>query len=297
MHATTIRVPAKINLSLDVVGQRPDGYHLLSTIMQAVDLLDEIRVETTAAEAGIQLSSDLPDWQLDDDNTVHRAARAFLEQAGIDTGLRVHLTKRIPLSAGLGGGSADAAAVLTGLSRLFPERVAAETLSTLAAAVGADVPYCLVGGTALCEGIGEYVTPLPPFAGHPVLLVKPAFGVATAWVFAHLDREQLGVRPDNARMISAMAAGDLRQMAHAGGNVLESVTVSAYPFLQEIKRQLQDAGAGYAAMSGSGPTMFGLFADARTRDHAAGRVRAAWGDAVRVWPAHTVGYGPLPAAE
>ncbi len=297
MRTTTIRVPAKINLSLDVVGQRPDGYHLLSSIMQAVDLLDEVRLETTTAEAGIQLSSDLSDWKLDDDNTVCRAARSFLRQAGIDAGLRIHLTKRIPLSAGLGGGSADAAAVLTGLSHLFPGRVTTETLSTLAVAVGADVPYCLVGGTALCEGIGEYVTPLPPFTGHPVLLVKPDFGVATAWVFAHLDRDQLGVRPDNARMIPALAAGDWRQMARTGGNVLESVTVSAYPFLQEIKRQLQQAGAAYAAMSGSGPTMFGLFAGAQTRDDAAERLAATWEDAVRLWPVDTVGYGPLPAAD
>ncbi|MBP7401389.1 MAG: 4-(cytidine 5'-diphospho)-2-C-methyl-D-erythritol kinase [Clostridia bacterium] len=287
MAALSIRVPGKINLSLDVVGRRPDGYHLLSTIMQTVDVCDVLSIETVPAEEGIRLSSDRTDLPLDARNTAYRAAEAFRTAAGILDGLRIHIEKQIPVSAGMGGGSADAAGVLTGLDRLYPGRLDAASLAGIGASIGADVPFCLTGGTALCEGIGEYISPLPPFSDVPAILVKPGFGVSTAWVFAHLDRDHLGVRPDNGRLIRAMAARDLRRMAAAAGNVLESVTVSAYPLLAQIKRQLTEAGAGFAAMSGSGPTVFGLFDDEAKRDRAAESLAEHLGDAAEVIATHT----------
>lgn len=292
MKALTVQVPGKVNLSLDVVGRRPDGYHLLSTIMQAVAVHDELRIEIVTPEHGICLSTDQEVLEIDEHNTCHHAARAFLEAAGITDGVRIHLSKRIPIAAGMGGGSADAAGGLFGLNRLYPGRLDADTLHALGVGIGADVPYCLIGGTALCEGIGEYVSPLTPFAGRPAILVKPIYGVSTAWVYAHLDRDNLGVRPDNARLIRAMEAGDLRQMAATAGNVLESVTVSAYPLLTQIKLWLQEAGAGFAAMSGSGPTVFGLFDDIEQRDKAATWLDSCLGEAGHVLRTETVGYGP-----
>jgi len=288
----TVQVPGKVNLSLDVVGRRPDGYHLLSTIMQAVAIHDDLRMEIVTPEHGICLTSDREGLELDTRNTCHRAARAFLEAAGVEDGVRIHLTKRIPVAAGMGGGSADAAGVLFGLDRLYPGRLGTDALRALGVGIGADVPYCMIGGTALCEGIGEYVSPLSPFVNHLAILVKPDFGVSTAWVFAHLDRDNLGVRPDNARLIRAMETGDLRQMSAAAGNVLESVTVSAHPLLTKIKLWLQEAGAGFAAMSGSGPTVFGLFDDREQRDKAAAWIESCLDGAGQVLRTETVGHGP-----
>lgn len=293
MGPLTIRVPAKINLSLDVVGHRPDGYHLLSTIMQAVDVYDELTLETTAGQPEILLTSDSQDLVMDGRNTCCRAAAAFFAAAGIPDGVRIHILKRIPLSAGMGGGSADAAGVLAGLDRLYPGRVSPGALRETGISIGADVAFCMIGGTALCEGIGEYTTPLVPFDGVPLLIVKPAFGVSTAWVFSHLDSKNLGVRPDNPRVIRAMAAADLRLLSQTTGNVLESVTITAYPLLAQIRRWLLDSGAGMAAMSGSGPAMFGLYDDSARCAQAVGTIRKALGSAGEVLCTRTVSNGPL----
>ena len=261
MSSMTIRVPGKINLSLDVVGRRPDGYHLLSTVMQTVDIYDDLVLEPRSGGQEINITSDKSDLVVDEHNTCFRAAAAFFKAAAIEDSLGVHIRKRIPQAAGMGGGSADAAGVLYGLSLLYPDRITPAALRTLGTLIGADVPFCIEGGTALCEGIGEYITPLPSFADVPAIIVKPSFSVSTAWVFSHLDRDNLGVRPDTARLIQAMAIPDLHQMAGTAGNVLESVTASTYPLLPQIKRWLIEGGAGMAAMSGSGPTVFGLFGD------------------------------------
>ena len=266
MSSMTIRVPGKINLSLDVVGRRPDGYHLLSTVMQTVDIYDDLVLEPRSGGQEINITSDKSDLVVDEHNTCFRAAAAFFKAAAIEDSLGVHIRKRIPQAAGMGGGSADAAGVLYGLSLLYPDRITPAALRTLGTLIGADVPFCIEGGTALCEGIGEYITPLPSFADVPAIIVKPSFSVSTAWVFSHLDRDNLGVRPDTARLIQAMAIPDLHQMAGTAGNVLESVTASTYPLLPQIKRWLIEGGAGMAAMSGSGPTVFGLFGDVLRRD-------------------------------
>ena len=292
MPPMTIRVPGKINLSLDVVGRRPDGYHLLSTVMQAVDIFDDVVLEPGTGGQEITITSDRTDLVVDERNTCHRAAADFFKEAGITDNLHIHIRKRIPQAAGMGGGSADAAGVLYGLDLLYPGRLSSEALHALGTAIGADVPFCLMGGTALCEGIGEYITPLPPFADVPAIIVKPSFGVSTAWVFSHLDRENLGVRPDTSRLIQAMALPDLHQMAGAAGNVLESVTASAYPLLPQIKRWLIEGGAGMAAMSGSGPTVFGLFADETRRDLAARLFSEKYSQAGEVFCSRTITGGP-----
>ncbi|HBP39209.1 MAG TPA: 4-(cytidine 5'-diphospho)-2-C-methyl-D-erythritol kinase [Clostridiales bacterium] len=261
MTCLSVRAAAKINLSLDVVGRREDGYHLLSTVMQTVELADRLTIRLEPEHPGIRLICPQTGIPLDSRNTVWKAAAFFLEATGAGVGLTIRLDKQIPAAAGLAGGSADAAAVLYGLDRLLPDRLSRPRLFELAARIGADVPFCLQGGTVLCEGIGEKLTILPPLGRFPVLLCKPDFGLSTPWVFSRLKREQLGKRPDQQAVIAALADRDLPALARHTANVLESVSLPAYPVLRELKRHLAADGAALALMSGSGPTVFGLFED------------------------------------
>jgi 4-diphosphocytidyl-2-C-methyl-D-erythritol kinase len=256
-----VLAPAKINLSLDVVGRRPDGYHLLSTVMQSLELADRLTVRLDPDTAQIRLASRSGGIPLDSRNTAWKAAELFLRHTGIRSGLSIFLDKQIPAAAGLAGGSADAAAVLLALDCLLPGQLDRRGLFDLAARVGADVPFCLQGGTVLCEGIGEQLTPLPPLGRMPVLLCKPDFGLSTAWVFSQLNLDQLGRRPDQAAVLAALANRDLAALAGHTANVLESVSLRACPVLHDLKNQLLEAGAVLALMSGSGPTVFGLFSD------------------------------------
>ena len=269
MQSLTIEAAAKINLSLDVVGKRPDGYHLLATVMQSVAWSDRVYLELDRQGNGLMLLSDTPGIPLDERNIAYRAARLFLEAAGLDAGVRIYLEKRIPEAAGLAGGSSDAAAVLAGLSELSSHPLSRGHLFELAAQVGADVPFCLAGGTVLCEGIGEILTPLPPLQTTPLLLVKPDFGLKTPWVFSQLDLGHLGPRPDHPRLLAALARGDLAAAQSCTANVLETVSTMAHPELGQLKSRLAALGSTMAMMSGSGPTIFGLFADTDARDEAA----------------------------
>ena len=239
----------------------PTAYHLLSTIMQSVRLSDRITVRAAPDRAGVRLTCGRARIPSDSRNTAWRAAARFMEKAGITTGISVDIDKRIPTAAGMAGGSADAAAVLFALNQMYPERLSLQTLFDLAATIGADVPFCLQGGTVLCEGIGEMLTPLQPWENVWVLLCKPAFGIRTPWVFSQFKIDQPGRRPDQSKVISAVHSHDLAALAASTANVLESVSIPAYPFLQEIKQRMQNAGAVLSLMSGSGPTVFGLFAD------------------------------------
>jgi 4-diphosphocytidyl-2-C-methyl-D-erythritol kinase len=268
VQSLTIEASAKINLSLDVVGKRPDGYHLLATVMQSVAWSDRVYLELDRQGNGLMLLSDTPGIPLDARNTAYRAARLFADAAGLDAGVRIYLEKRIPEAAGLAGGSSDAAAVLYGLSELCSHPLSRERLFELAAQVGADVPFCLAGGTVLCEGIGEILTPLPSLPATPLLLVKPDFGLKTPWVFSQLDLENLGPRPDHPRLLAALASGDLAAARERTANVLETVSTQAHPELGQLKARLTALGSPLAMMSGSGPTVFGLFADSDTRDEA-----------------------------
>ncbi|MBP1757407.1 MAG: 4-(cytidine 5-diphospho)-2-C-methyl-D-erythritol kinase [Firmicutes bacterium] len=291
MHSLTVEAAAKINLSLDVVGKRPDGYHLLSTVMQSISLSDRVYIELDRQGNGLIILSDRPNIPLDERNTAHKAARRFLEATGISAGVRIFLEKKIPDAAGLAGGSSDAAAVLYGLSELCGHPLDMARLYEIAAAVGADVPFCFHGGTVLCEGIGEILTPLPVFEQVPLILIKPDFGISTPWAFSQLNLADLGPRPDNSQLMTAMAQKDLAAMQTATANVLETVSLPAYPVLGELKQQLQDLGAGLAMMSGSGPTVFGLFGSVAQRDQALAQLKTQLPDTYQVFAAMTQAQG------
>lgn len=252
---------AKINLTLDVLSRRPDGYHEVEMIMQSIALHDtlemELDKEIVLTVSGIRVTAG-------QDNLVLRAARLLQQQAGPEAGARIHLHKEIPVAAGLAGGSTDAAAALRGLNRLWNLGLGNEQLVKLAAQLGADVSFCLTGGTAVARGIGEILTPLPPVPAFGVVLVKPAFEVSTAAVYRGLDLADLGRRPDTPAMVGALQKGDLDLVARNLCNVLESVTLKLHPELQTIKKRLQEAGCRGVLMSGSGPTVFGLTADQKT---------------------------------
>lgn len=265
MRRLILEAPAKINLSLDVVGRRDDGYHLLSTVMQSLRLSDRICLTVGLKQPDIDLCCDRSGLPLDQRNTAWRAASLFMQEAGLSgqtgQGIQIQIDKRIPLEAGLAGGSADAAAVLFGLDTLFPGMVESGQLYKLAARIGADVPFCLKGGTVLCEGIGEQLTPLPAWKDMMLLLCKPSGGLLTSWVFANLKMASVAGRPDQEGVLRAIRNQDLTDLAQCTANVLESVSFAARPELCKIKQTLLAYGAALAMMSGSGPTVYGIFQD------------------------------------
>ncbi|MDP4087896.1 MAG: 4-(cytidine 5'-diphospho)-2-C-methyl-D-erythritol kinase [Bacillota bacterium] len=254
-----IKAHAKINISLDVVGKREDGYHLLEMIMQNIELYDEIELEKK--QNGIQLECNVPYIPVDERNLAYKAAMLFMKSFGIKSGVKIRITKNIPVAAGLAGGSSNAAAVLKGMRDLFEVDVNDEELMMLGLNIGADVPYCIVGGTALCKGIGEIVVPLKPFKDHIVVVVKPHFGVSTKEVYGALDISRINVHPDTVSIMKAMDRGDLKTTAELMRNVLENVTLKKHYILREIKRDMVRMGALNSMMSGSGPTVFAFFDD------------------------------------
>lgn len=292
MSQLTVSAPAKINLSLDVVGRRADGYHLLSTVMQSLELADCVTVALDPGSTGIRLTCSAAGIPLDRRNTAWRAAQSFMKAIGLETGVSIGIEKKIPVSAGLAGGSADAAAVLYALNNLLPGRLARSQLFDLAGSIGADVPFCLQGATVLCEGIGEKLTLLPSLDKIPVLLCKPDFGLSTPWVFSRLDRGNLGPRPDQPAILAALQAHDLTGLSLNTANVLESVSLPAYPVLQDLKHLLKNAGASVALMSGSGPTVFGLFLDGAACETARQQMVRQAPPATLILATHTTDHGP-----
>lgn len=251
------KAPAKINLSLDVLGKRDDGYHELEMVMAMVDLSDRIEMEELSRDTVI-LTSQAGFLPLDEKNLAFQAARLVKERCGVDKGVYIHLDKRIPVSAGLAGGSSDAAATLRGLNRLWGLGLTVDELCKLGAELGSDVPYCIAGGAALARGRGEILTPLGTPPPCWVVLVKPPFSVSTADVFGKLRLEQIRSRPRTEALLAAIAAGDFRGMCASLGNVLEEVTIPMHPSVGQIKEMMLRLGADGALMSGSGPTVFGL---------------------------------------
>lgn len=266
----TIKGYAKINLGLDVVGELENGYHLLRSVMQQIDLYDTIelsRLNTTADNVAddtvdnspqIILTSDSDEVPLDRSNLAYKAANLLMDQDHIDGGVHIHILKRIPVAAGLAGGSADAAAVLMGMNELFGLGHSKEELCGLGVKLGADVPFCIMGVTALAEGIGEKLTRIEQMPKMCVVIVKPPISVSTKYVYENLRLEQ-AAHPDTERILAAMRQKDLMGMTGLLGNVLESVTIEKYPLIQELKDALLEAGAAGSLMSGSGPTVFGIF--------------------------------------
>ena len=265
---TTQRAYAKINIGLDVLRRRADGYHEVKMIMQTVDIYDELVLERRK-EPGIELRMDNSDLPSGGDNLICRAADLLFREKKITEGVNISLTKRIPIAAGMAGGSADAAAALRGLNELFDMGYSLTELQALGVGLGADIPYCLAGGTMLSEGIGEILTPLPaPPAAH-LVIAKPDINVSTAFVYGNLHADRLAWHPDIDGMIAALQKGDLDGITDRLGNVLETVTVKAHPVIEQIKELLRKQGAENALMSGSGPTVFGIFKEKETAARAA----------------------------
>lgn len=254
-----IKAYAKVNLSLDVVGKREDGYHLLKMLMQSIDLYDVVNVEECAE--GIHLKCDKEYVPVDGRNTAYKAAELFIKTYKINTGIKISIKKNIPVSAGLAGGSTDAAAVLKAMRDLYKPELADETLMELGVKIGADIPYCIVGGTALCEGIGERITKLKSFKEKILVLVKPSFGVSTKEVYQKLDIKKINVHPRTDEIINAISRDDLINVSKNMKNVLENVTVNKHPVIRHLKSKMIDMGSIGVLMSGSGPTVFGFFED------------------------------------
>ena len=265
---TTQRAYAKINIGLDVLRRRADGYHEVKMIMQTVDIYDDLVLEKRK-EPGIELRMDNRELPSGGDNLICRAADLLFREKKITGGVNISLTKRIPIAAGMAGGSADAAAALRGLNELFDLGYSLTELQALGVGLGADIPYCLAGGTMLSEGIGEILTPLPaPPAAH-LVIAKPDINVSTAFVYGNLHADSLAWHPDIDGMIAALQKGDLDGITGRLGNVLETVTVKAHPVIEQIKELLRKQGAENALMSGSGPTVFGIFKEKETAARAA----------------------------
>ncbi len=265
---TTQRAYAKINIGLDVLRRRADGYHEVKMIMQTVDIYDELVLERRK-QPGIELRMDNSELPSGGDNLICRAADLLFREKEITGGVNISLTKRIPIAAGMAGGSADAAAALRGVNELFDLGYSLKELQALGVGLGADIPYCLAGGTMLSEGIGEILTPLPaPPAAH-LVIAKPDINVSTAFVYGNLHADRLAWHPDIDGMIAALQKGDLDGITGRLGNVLETVTVKAHPVIEQIRELLRKQGAENALMSGSGPTVFGIFKEKETAARAA----------------------------
>lgn len=249
---------AKINLSLDVTGKRPNGYHDVEMVMQTVYLSDTVRLRLRP-DGWIRLTSNLPFLPTDDRNIAVKAVRLLQKECGLSVGADISLHKRIPVAAGLAGGSSNAAAVLFGMNRLLGLGLPREKLARLGTQLGADVPYCLLRGTALARGIGEELTPLPAMPSCTVLLAKPPVSVSTKEVYEALEQAGTIVHPNTKGMLDAIQSRDLNRIAGCMGNVLEPVTERKHPIVGQLRQIMLDAGAMGAMMSGSGPTVFGLF--------------------------------------
>ncbi len=263
---------AKINLGLDVVRKREDGYHEVRMIMQTVKLYDQIDIHKMD-KPGIRLKTNLQYLPVDENNLAYRAARLLIEEFGIPKGVSIRLRKVIPIAAGMAGGSSDAAAVLVGLNRIFQLGLTKQELMERSVKLGADVPYCILRGTALAEGIGEKLTRLPAMPKCHVLIAKPGIHVSTKMVYTNLRADELVSHPDIDGQIAAIRERDLRRAAELMGNVLETVTIPAYPVIGKIKEKMMAYGALGAMMSGSGPTVFGLFEDEEKARYAYEKMR------------------------
>ncbi|PWE85587.1 4-diphosphocytidyl-2C-methyl-D-erythritol kinase, partial [Eubacterium ramulus] len=249
---------AKINLGLDVLGKREDGYHEVRMVMQTIHLYDRVEIKKTRSPH-IHVETNLYYLPVNEDNLVYRAAKLMKDEFQIKEGVRIVLQKFIPVAAGLAGGSSDAAAVLVGMNRIFNLGLKQNKLMELGLKIGADVPFCIMRGTALAEGIGEKLTALPPMPKCPVLIAKPAISVSTKAVYEGLKLYDGMEHPDIDGVMEGIQQKDLKGVASHMGNILETVTIPMYPVIEDIKKLMLENGALNAMMSGSGPTVFGLF--------------------------------------
>lgn len=259
MKKIKIDAHAKINLSLDVLKRREDGYHELEMIMQQLALKDVITIEEQSS--GFTLDSNSTDIPLDSSNLVYKAYNILSEKFNIKKGIHIYIEKNIPVAGGLAGGSTDAAAVLKGLNTLWQLNLSEEQLMDIGLRVGADVPYCIMGGTALARGVGEKLTKLNSFSDRLILIANPGINISTAYVYNNLKLDKITDRPQTKVMLEHIENGDTELVAKEMKNVLETVTIEEQPILNKIKEQMLMHGALGSLMSGSGPTIFGIFKD------------------------------------
>lgn len=273
MDELNLTALAKINLGLDVLRRREDGYHEVRMVMQTIHLSDQIRI-VKSREPGIRIKTNLYYLPANEKNLAYKAARLLQEEFALEEGVEIDIKKRIPVAAGMAGGSADAAAVLFGMNRMFGLRLSVEGLMERGLTLGADVPYCVMRKTALAEGIGEKLTPLPPAPKCMVLVAKPPISISTKFVYDHLALDEETPHPDIDALVAAIEAEDLHGLASHMGNVLETVTCRQYPVIERLKEAMCSRGALNAMMSGSGPAVFGLFDDIKAARAAMAAIRS-----------------------
>jgi 4-diphosphocytidyl-2-C-methyl-D-erythritol kinase len=258
MKQIELKALAKINLGLDVLGRKENGYHDVRMVMQSIYLYDDVKIERMK-RPGIEIRTNLYFLPLDENNIAYKAAAMLIEEFQIKEGVIITLNKHIPVAAGMAGGSSNAAAVLFGMNRMFGLGLSQQELMDKGVKLGADVPYCIMRGTVLAEGIGEKLTELPAMPKCVVLVAKPPISVSTKTIYSALDAQEITKHPDIDGLIAGLKRGSLPEIASAMGNVLEDVTIPMHPVIQDIKNEMKAEGALNAMMSGSGPTVFGLF--------------------------------------
>lgn len=271
-QSMNLKALAKINLGLDVLGRRENGYHDVRMVMQTIYLYDNITLQKIETPE-IQLKTNLHFLPVDDKNIAYKAAKMLMDEFGLEGGIRITLDKHIPVAAGLAGGSSNAAAVLVGMNRMYELGLSEQDLMDRGVKLGADVPYCIMRGTVLAEGIGEILTPLDPLPKCYVLVAKPAISVSTKTVYEKLDSHEIEDHPDVDSILAGLEEGDLEKVASSMGNVLERVTIDDYPIIEDIKNVMKDNGALNAMMSGSGPTVFGIYDDKKLAKQAQEKIR------------------------
>ena len=260
MDKLQLKAYGKINLGLDVIRKRPDGYHDLDMIMQMVDVYDDVIIEKKAGEE-IVVKADAAVLSNGKDNLAYMAAKMLFDEFGIKSGVEITIHKRIPIAGGMAGGSSDCATTLIGINEMFNLGLSKQQLMERGVKLGADVPYCVLGGTAIARGIGEVLTPLPTPPQCHVIIAKPPISVSTAYVYGHIRPDEITKRPDIEQMTLAIKEQDLNKLSDLLYNVMEEVTVSEYPVVEKLKSIMLENGALNSIMSGSGPTVFGLFDD------------------------------------
>lgn len=278
MNTLEINAFGKINLGLDIIRKLPNGYHEVNMIMQSVNLYDTIKIQRTPAASDITIVTTDLRIPTDQENLVYKAADLLMQEFHITDGITIYLTKRIPVAAGMAGGSADAAATLVAVNQLFDLGLSRVQLMKRGVTLGADIPFCLLNGTVLSKGIGEILTALPTPPKCSILIIKPPISVSTKYVYEHLDLDNITKHPDISSIIAAIKNKSLYQMAQNLENVLESVTIKKYPIIDILKKQMIENGAIASLMSGSGPTVFGLFENDTIAQEAAHKMNAFHSD-------------------
>lgn len=263
MESITLKCPAKINLSLDILGKRSDGFHEINTIMQTISLEDKVTIKKSNEFSVSVKGETLP---LDDDNIALKVAKIMFNEYSIKGSVSIHIEKNIPVAAGLAGGSTDAAGVIRGINSLYNLNLSSDEMKKIAEKVGSDVSFFIDSGTALCTGRGEVITPLNPLVGYRVLIAKPPIGISTKWVYDNLNLDKIENRPNNDLILKYINENDITLLCENLINVLETVTIPENKVIEDIKKTMISYGALGSLMSGSGPTVFGIFKEDKVED-------------------------------